>query len=288
MKLSRISKLRRARVHRVRKLPTQTVKLKTSDSKRPNALNVLNSALLLIPAISVIAANFYFIMLASKIEAIPVNAFDLQDHFNKAVDLLFPVFFILIGSLLFASLIIASDKDENYQIEDKPLSRYRTSTTIFLFLALYGFLVTSVENRWVDFTFLMLLVTPFMGSFGRFAVAAWTKRDPNSTESKWIVLSILLIGTFVIVLIRKFDLDYWEAIDKYSETGELVYVDKLSMGSLVIDENRFRVLNEQGDVLIEGKELPEKWEPIACRLGWKWSCRFTKERIVHGESKRTS
>jgi hypothetical protein len=245
-----------------------------AKTKGTDLEKLLKFSLLIVPVAALASANYYFVLLTWKLNFFPVSVFTVQDHFDKAIDFLLVVF----GYMLIMNVVIGYVMGAfGYSFAEHSPSRRSVfrilSPFALLFVGLVGFVTSPPEELGVNI-FIMLA-----GVFGLFArnimkiiVTVFFVKE------KWYNLALGSLIAIIFVtghIFMRVESDVRQTKESYFQNKRAVIQDKFSIGYLVADDQRFRIVGDQGATLFEGDKFSAESKSPGCQWGWSWACRRT-------------
>lgn len=230
--------------------------------------------LLAIPALSVMSASVYFSLLSAEMSFLPAQIFDLQDHFNKAVDLLVPVFLGTILTALISGRLLFMKPSEAVE----PLTlKAIVSIAFYVVLGIILTFIYAISNSskaYVILIFLSLLIVMF-GAARFFQTSLFNKYVVTSGfKIIWGLLVLTALGAYLYTAQER---ALERAVRAHYASDERVLVDKFSIGILIIEDRKFKIEASDGRVIAEGAPINPIKKTIACSAGVQWTCRHNKD-----------
>lgn len=228
--------------------------------------------LLIVPILALVSANYYFVLLAWRLDVFPVSIFTVQDHFDKAIDLLLLVF----GYMLITNVVIGYFMGVfGEPFVQRPPARRRSFLdflpVVTLVLGVFELITSPTEEAW--FGILMILLTVF-GLFTtnimKIVVTVFFVRRKYYNLALGSLIAIMFVGAHIF---RHVESDVRRSKERYFEFDRVILQDKFSIGYLVVDDQRFRIVSDSGESLFEGERFSTESKSPGCEWGWSWACR---------------
>lgn len=236
----------------------------------------LGSFLLVItPAISLVSANLHFQIIAGAAELFPARMFTLQDHFDKAVDLLIPVFlmYVLAACIGAAHTELSGDSSESELPELTPeelavfikkekRKEFRSNIRIATFTAIW-MLITVGPLKWLGLFGIFLVVSvPLNRLLTKIAgkVFNW---DYDATFMR-VAFATSIVAAIVVGIVITAKSGLIHANQKYWDTREEVIIDKFGPNYFIIRDARYYLIDGEGAPIFIGNKIPERAESISC------------------------
>lgn len=251
----------------------------------------LGTALLGVPSVALLSANFFFMYRSFFISVIPYPAFTLQDHFDKAVDFLTPIF--VLGAIVVAASVLVPrmvmtvapvEPDENAHFIHPVIAKWflvvgtLVSAAVFFFLPAseFGFAVvaftTGLAPLYLSFVYRVFSPNPHPG---------------QNANYFWMALSgLLYVATIFALVMMTVEAQVSKATIRYLKDQKLVLLDSSSSGWLVIDDGEYKIIRQDGSLVAAGQPIKTESTSAACRMFSGFFCATTKNYIEI--AKRTS
>ena len=230
---------------------------------------------LLAPAIALVGANIHFRLLADRTGLFNVNVFTLQDHFDKAVDLMIPVFLLFGLSISFVILLaersIDEDKKKEADGQKKKKRSIRRERLLGIVLAFGVSYLVPGTMRWLALIIILTVaLQPIVAMLSDYAEQK-VQWESDSTYFRLSFVMFLSAG-MLTGLGMNLEGSVNSAAKSHWATEKRIIFDRISSGYIVIDEGQFRLTTESGDLVFSGAEIPEKISSGLCRDVGGWTC----------------
>lgn len=230
----------------------------------------LRLAILLVSPAALVGAGIHYSLLFHRVDIFPSSILTIKDHFDKAVDLLLPVFLYsvitLIGSLMFADAIGVGESRE----KKIHAWRLRFYDTALLATAILVYYFLRKGDAWLGLLIIMIAMIRIY-----LDVISWLFGKYFHSESKKIVRILfflyMLFFLMLSVMVRNVDDHLIKASERFYANESDVIIDRLDVGFLMIRDGRY-ILSRDGNELIVGKTVADKDASRACEAGLEWAC----------------
>ena len=230
------------------------------------------------PILSLLGASIYFGLLSFEIKIVPFSAFDLKDHFDKAADLFLPVFVVsAVASLL--SYLLAMEMMERAEAHNAQSNeRHIFRRSVKVISTLLGFVILFVAPPiFRTLAFMGLMLVPFSFIMRRLIFYKSSTLSDRVLRERFRLYFMPYSTIFVaiIYLVLQYDLAIFGAKTRHLETDNRVIIDKIELGLIVIEEDEYRLVLEDGATTMIGPKVEYSSIPYACRWGLEFACRNT-------------
>jgi hypothetical protein len=232
---------------------------------------LLGTLLLLVPAVALISANGFYLYRSLFVNFVPYTMYTLQDHFDKAVDFLIPIFVATILMIALIWVVIGlmdwgRGKNSN---TGSTVKKRRLTLGLNWIIALNALLTCAL---------LYFCPPPFymIGLFGVVCAALvkaleiFSDKRPdliiNHNNLFWVAafgsIYALSCAYFIMYSVHG---QLAAAKVAYLVSHERTLIDSSSVGWLVIDDGRYKVIQQDGSLVANGPKILTKSKSPACR-----------------------
>lgn len=246
----------------------------SNEEKTLSTTRAIGSLLLIVPSIALLSASYYFKVLTDRVDIVSSGYFTLQDHFDKAVDFIFPVLAV-VGVLYVSGYAFVDPKGPfgplRRWITRRTYLRGKLANILWIWAGvgiLYGL---PKELSWLSIIPLFGVILPELPRYlGKILGQAFSF-DPKEYEAAVAGGLCVAILYFWVVGISA-EVATSDNQRKNFTTGNTVIVEKISSGFLVIEDRRYKLLREDGSLILSGEPLERFSKSDLCTLGIKWTC----------------
>ncbi len=247
--------------------------LKKSKATLAKLNESITTAILLVPAVAIISAAITLDGLAGY-TGVAADVFGVQDYFDKAVDLLIPVFLSFVGSVFLGVTIAMLSPDESEptrkQAGHERGYRKRTwkRTLILALLAVFFIAITPHKKNSV------MLIAAFVVFFPYALNWVYKVADHNWPERRAETHNMAMIGIMISIatlIAIQYNLEekLLDAEQRHMTSGDVVILDKFSIGWLILKDGQYHLANGESELnlLVSGTTVASKRSHLCNLIG---------------------